>query len=133
MYNLVIKEFDNEGKTSETHNVEAAVVRLAGRLFLDLMSEDSRGTSVSAHQFARIEIEQDVLHIGWVHDSWMKDKLEEETYLTWLPAAHGKTLLTAPTRDLQHFFRSHAWDDDAYLSGKGGHPDDTNTYLSRIP
>ena len=123
MYRLVVvrelQAQDAEKTAIEETKFEAAVVRLAGRLFLDLMSDDHGSTGAPAHIFARIELRDDVLRIGWLNDSWMKEKLKTDTYISSVAASHGKTVITAPTRDLQSFFRAYAWEDEAF-GGKHG-------------
>ena len=122
MYRLVVRRLEDHdaGETAiEETKFEAAVVRLAGRLFLDLMSDDHGSTGAPAHIFARIELGDDVLRIGWLNDSWMKEKLKTDTYISSVAASHGKTVITAPTRDLQSFFRAYAWEDEAF-GGKHG-------------
>ena len=99
---------------------------------MDLMSEDSGATGAPAHIFARVEIEQGVLHVGWVDNSWMKEMLKLNSQLTWSRASRNMTVLTSTTSDLQSFFRSHASDEEAYLHGKGEGPDDLNTFFRRI-
>ncbi len=134
-YHLVIEDVEGQGagerRVTQT-KVEVGLVRLSGKLFMDLMSEDFGMTSAPAHIFARIEIEQDVLHVGWVDDAWMKEMLELNRHLTWSTADHGKIVLTSSTRDLQLFFRDHAWDEEAYLHGKDQGHEDPNTFFPRI-
>jgi hypothetical protein len=64
--------------------------------------------------------------------SWMKNMLKVESYLKSVPAAHGKTVLTSPTPDLQFFFRTHAWDEDAYVLERGNGHEDPKSFLTRI-
>jgi hypothetical protein len=129
MYSLLIEEIENpdqqEPHISKTR-AEVGLVRLSGKLFMDLMSEESGMTGAPAHIFGRAEVEQDVLHVEWVDDSWMKTMLELNNSLKWSRAAHNKIVLTSTTIDLQFFFRSHAWDEEAYLL------DDPSTFLRRI-
>lgn len=128
MYRLVIRELrhDAERTAIEETNFDAAVVRLAGRLFLDLMSDDHGITGAPAHLFARIELRDGVLRIDWMNDSWMREKLKTDIYMTSL-ASDGKTVITAPTRELQLFFRAYAWDDEAF----GGQHSENTSLLRR--
>ena len=120
-YKLTVTSVSTVGDktTEETFEFEAGLVELSGRLFLDLCGEASGATGAPAHIFARVEIEKDLLEgnkleVAWLDSSWMKERLAEEKYLTHLPPSHGRTILTAPTPDLQDFFRRHAWDQDAF-------------------
>jgi hypothetical protein len=105
--------------SEETFEFEAGLIELSRRLFLDLCGKDSGTTGAPAHAFARIQFSQDpfegnLLEVAWLNGSWMKQRLEEERHLTQLPSSHGRTILTAPTADLQEFFRRHAWDERAF-------------------
>jgi hypothetical protein len=122
-YKLSVKSSDSAPADKDDEDkewkFEAGLVELSGRLFLDLCSEDSGTTGAPAHVVARIRMNRSILdgntlEVAWLVGSWMEERLQEENLLTHLPPAHGKTILTAPTRDLQDFFRRHAWDAGAF-------------------
>ena len=120
-YQLTVTDSPRPSEKSEEEKweFEAGLVELSGRLFLDLCGKDSGITGAPAHIFARIRIDKssrdgNVLEVAWLVQSWMKKQIDTGTYLTSLPPAHGRTILTASTRDLQDFFRRHAWDEEAF-------------------
>ena len=109
---------DDEGKPWK---FDAGLVELSGRLFLDLRAEDSGITGAPAHIFARIRLdrasrEENKIEVAWLEKSWMEERLIDEKDVTHLPETNGRTVLTAPTATLQHFFRRHAWDEEAFSS-----------------
>jgi hypothetical protein len=116
-YRLVIAEVpDNPGEEKpddEGMELEARLVQLSGRLFLDLYSEDAGPTGAPAHVFARVKIEKNALHIEWFDDDWLKDQLKQETYLSSINTPGGRIVLTAHTPELQYFYSRHAWDREA--------------------
>ena len=115
LYEVTLSSPEDE----ENWNLEGGLVELSGKLFLDLCGDDAGATGAPAHIFARIRIEESPLEgkrieVAWLEQSWMEEQLRQEAHLTSLPPAHGRTILTTPTRDLQDFFRRHAWDEDAF-------------------
>ena len=124
MYKVTITDTSDDKDKPKAYELEGGLVRLSGRLFLDLSSDDTGLTGAPAHIFARVQIVRDdrdgtnKLEVAWLSASWMEEALAQESHLTHLPPSHGKTTIMAPTMDLQDFFRRHAWDDDAFSSAR---------------
>jgi hypothetical protein len=133
MYRLLVRQTreDEAGARTEEDRFDVGLVRLSGRLFMDLMSDESGPTGAPAHVFARIEIENDVLQVGLLDSEWMKKQLKGQESLTFYTVSKDRVVIAAPSRDLQYFFGRHAWNDEAFLNGTGG-PDDPSTLLTRI-
>lgn len=123
-YKVTIADATGDEGKPETHELEGGLVNLSGRLFLDLSSDDTGLTGAPAHIFARVRIVRDYgdgenkLEVAWLSHYWMEETLKQEKQLTHMPASHGKTIITAPTLDLQDFFRRHAWDEEAFSSAR---------------
>ncbi len=100
------------------------LARLGDHLFADLTlaSDDAEemnqrfGTvAIVGHCFMRVRRDGDRLSVWIVNDDWLKAGLRSGT----LTLAHarrkdGGTVITAPTPDLQSFFRAHADNPDAW-------------------
>jgi len=107
-YKLIITD-----KDSETLEFDAALVELSGFSFLDLSSRDTGLTGAPGHIFAKIKIDQDTLHVAGLNNAWMKQRVVGEKELSYLETRQ-RIVVTAPTLDLQHFFRKYAAAVDAF-------------------
>ena len=123
LYRLLVEDKSSDDKTIE---FEAAVVQLAGFLFLDLCSTKSGETGAPAHAFFRLRIADDSLSIAELDEKWIEKELVE-SQLAHI-RAHGKIVITAPTIDLQYFFRKHALDAGAFHEDS---PDGGEVHLTR--
>lgn len=116
-YNMTMTEPDEKPWEGQ-----AGLVRISGRLFLDVCGEDSGLTGAPAHIFVRIRFDKgsegNRLEVAFLEPSWMDRRLAQEKDLTSLPKTHGRIVLIAPTTRLQDFFRRHASDEDAFTESE---------------
>jgi hypothetical protein len=112
---------DAEGK--ENWKLDAALVRLAGFSYLDVMSDDSGITGAPAHMLFRMRLGDGAADIVDLDHEWMAKAVSEETQFPFL-SSRGKLVIMAPTADLQNFFQRHALDTGAF-------PETDVTHLTR--
>ena len=109
MYRLSI----TEAREDRTMHFEGAVAQLAGFLFLDLSSDDTGPTGAPAHVFFKLTTGDGMLHLAGLDNGWMEKAIMEESNFPFI-RAHEKIVITAPTADLQYFFRKHGSDPEAF-------------------
>lgn len=102
---------------NEEHQVwfEMHLVRLGSTVFADIrQSSDDDLFLLSPHVFARIRVDQNELRFEFLEDNYVRHALENgRTDLAheWMDST---LVLTAPTRELQDFVESCAYDDEAF-------------------
>jgi hypothetical protein len=102
-----------------TLHFEARLIELGGAMFLDLYPKDHDHYFVPAHTLARVTIEKDSISIGILNDDWLRRSIDQRDYkLAHERLADGSIVLTAPTRELQAFIKTHANSREAFGEAK---------------
>ncbi len=130
-YSLVLFSKDDK----EKFYFEVHLVRLGRTVFADIrQTNHEEFFLLKPHIFAKIRVDQDELRFDFLSDDFVKDALgsgRTDLAHEWLD---GTLVLTAPTRELQDFVESCAFDNKAYDSTEGVSftrmkepPDDSNS------
>ncbi|MBI4243291.1 MAG: hypothetical protein HY606_04295 [Planctomycetes bacterium] len=105
------------------------LVQIGENLFLDIypIGPDIKNDFyifhlIPVHTFAKVQFENDILHIGMLDHDWIKNMIDKEKVSIKherLGEKPGVTiLLTASTRELQEFVLKYAKDPEAFPMGK---------------
>ncbi len=99
----------------ETLRFDAHLVRLGSALFADIQQTTEAGLfALYPHVFAKIRVDRDELRFDFLNEEYARQALENKR----ADLAHEKldntVVLTAPTRELQNFVESSAFDDEAF-------------------
>jgi hypothetical protein len=101
---------------------EARLTELDGAMFLDLYPQASDydpGLHLPVHTLARLTIEEDTISIALMMDDWLRQSIDQhDLNLAHERLADGAIVLTAPTRELQSFIKSHANSREAFSEAK---------------
>ena len=115
-YELVITKIEKDPATKEepSESYTVRLVELAGQRFLDWSSRYSRLGSIPGHLFFKFQLDEDVLRLTLLDDTWLEHKVVDQRFLTYAQAScgtqKGPVVLTASTRELQNLVLSHAQD-----------------------
>lgn len=85
---------------------------------IEQASERHGFTFIPAHVFVRLDREGDTVSIRLLDDDWLKQGLKDGTLTLGHTVLDGTPVLTAPTAELQAFFKAHA--DKAWKPAEDG-------------
>jgi hypothetical protein len=106
---LVCSEKDGDNK------MVVHVVQLAGLQVLDFVEGEDTG-GIPGHGFAKIDlVSRDEMSLAFFGSEWLDKKIAERGIAHEMVGENGdKTVLTAPTRELQQFVLSYASQPEAF-------------------
>jgi len=103
-------------ETFLTFNVHT--LRLKNADYIDATAKAHPDLAIAGHLFARIEVQGDEMRVTPLNDEWLKKTVQAGLALPIVTGEDQRTILTAPTADLQRFVTLHAagaeaWDPEA--------------------
>ena len=122
-YTITMTYQEYPGAKTESYCFSAQLVKLHGRLFIDVVptssrvnDQDSDGPAgIPGHFFGRISIAGDVLKMSFLDDDWVANHIKaRDIYIDSEEEGEKSVVLTAPTADLQKLVIDHADDDQAF-------------------